>query len=487
MFNDNFKPQAIDQKKLKKLKGHIKLTLTNAKTGEVEKVIEGDNIVTNAVSDLLSTDNYFGLVDFTKLTPVYQKFFSGCLLLKNPFDVDASNNIPRDDDYYIKGNHINPVTAHAGDQVPSDFGDDTTRGYPNDALLVKNKKSLTMAWTWPATHGNGEIASIALTTPLAGNCGTGSTSNAFKASSMYTKIQRNQLTATMSLIGQLDDRVGIDYTFDPSEGHFRINYYKIAFNEVGIYEDLVPEQMYWSNTYLTYFKNCPSAVYSFDQDNKVLWFFGNVRSVSQYSARVYRDRFWYVKLPFKWFDTYWGIDFDNMSTDIVTVDVQNLSSFSLTYRARIPHQMKKIEGGVQDIFYFPTGPEGEATITGIKRLNFQNRSDTSEIILNEPISAFNSGMCGRYDGDLIEVNGRLINGLTGFTCTDPLDGDERHYMIQVNEVACANLFPNRARILLNNYIYTTKFNLKESVMKTSAQQMTLEYTLTEVDDYAPES
>ena len=39
MINDKFEPQKISGRTLPKFKGHVKLTLKDAKTGEVQQVV----------------------------------------------------------------------------------------------------------------------------------------------------------------------------------------------------------------------------------------------------------------------------------------------------------------------------------------------------------------------------------------------------------------------------------------------------------------
>lgn len=476
-MHDFVKPQSIDKKKTKKLKGEVKLTLKNAKTGKVEKVIEGENIVTNAISDLCDSDNYFGLADFTKLMPIYQTFFGGCLLLKRPFE-EVDKKIQRDDDYFIKGSHINPVVAHAGDEMPSDFADDTKRGYPNTALLVKKKNSIKLAWEWSSSLGNGEISSIALCHKDVGNCGTGSTSNAFRALNPYTELQRSTMTTSGStrIVGQLDERTGINYTCE--DGNFTINYYHLAFDKAGLVDTYNPYLLTNTTTFsITYFRNLTTSnvAHAFDNDNKVLWLFTNGSSFNA-------GRFYYTKLPFIWLGSYWGVDFDNWEINYVNLETANLAFFQ--GNRKIPYQKKKIENGTQDIFYFPTG-ENNTYVTGLKRFNMQNQADVSEISFNQGLDryAFDAGMCGKYDGDLLMVNNMVVNGTVGYAATTNFSYNFESSCIQPNSIASASIDHLYGKILLNKFFYSTKFNLKQSVNKTSAQTMVLEYTLSEVDEY----
>ena len=53
MIKDKTYLTGFNQPKLPKLKGHVKITLHNCRTGKNE-VVEGDNIITNAVNDIFA-------------------------------------------------------------------------------------------------------------------------------------------------------------------------------------------------------------------------------------------------------------------------------------------------------------------------------------------------------------------------------------------------------------------------------------------------
>ena len=512
MFKDNFKPQAIGKKKVRKLEGHVKLSLYNAENGELEKVIEGENIVTNAISDLCDSCNYFGSVDFTQLTPIYQKLFGGALLLKNQFPVEE-DKIPRDDDYFIKGD--NPVIAHAGDEVPTDFGDDPSRGMPNTTLQVKKPNSITLSWTWTTTQGNGEIAAVALTHKDTGNAGTGSASNAFAAFDPYQQINRTSLNVSngvnSQVFGMLDDKTGFNFSYSGSDTYiFTFNFISLAMHAAGLKDTKESYNVYSSILSTIYFRKQWAPSYSFDEDTKTLWLFSNCYNYAPYNNRYHKDQITYMKVSFK-YDTdhdRWTIDTDTIDGGTITLDIADLSPINKTMGV-IPHQKKKIEGGLQDVFYFPIGTDywgdsedyvlnsygsGAVDISGLRRLNFQNQADTTKITLNNHCSFVRSGMCGRYDGDLIEFDGRMLKGTVGYNCVNhfPINteshaiiGSTRADFPQMNKIASyvdTNGDPYRW-IVINKMFYSTKFNLKETVNKTSANTMVLEYTLREVFDY----
>lgn len=510
MFKDNFKPQVISKRKVKKLEGHVKLSLYNAESGELEKVIEGENIVTNAISDLCDTSNYLGMVDFTQLTPIYQKLFGGALLLKNQFEV-VDEKIPRDDDYFINGN--NPVIAHAGDLVPSDFGDDPSRGMPNTTLQVKKPNSITLSWTWTTTQGNGEIAAIALTHKDVGNAGTGMASNTFTAFDPYQQINRTNINVANKLnsqvFGVLDDKTGFNFSYDgPDNYTFTFNFISLAMHSAGLKDTKESFNLYATTLSTIYFRNLWAPSYCFDEETKTLWLFSNCYKYSTYQSRYYKNRIKYMKFSFKYDVDRWTVDTTTLDGGTITVDVANLAPINKRVGV-IPHQKKKITGGLQDIFYFPVGTDywgdsedyilnnhgfGAVDISGLKRVNFQNQADTSEITFNDHCLFVRSGMCGKYDGDLIEFDGRMIKGTIGYTCVNhfPINteshaiiGSSRADFPQMNKIASyvdTDGDPYRW-IVLNKMFYSTKFNLKETVNKTSANTMVLEYTLREVFDY----
>ena len=81
MIKDRSSLLRVDGVRFPKLKGHIKLTLHNCRTGKNE-VVEGDNIITNAVRDIFAA-NYLGGIDYSTMLPLWSKWFGGVICYEN--------------------------------------------------------------------------------------------------------------------------------------------------------------------------------------------------------------------------------------------------------------------------------------------------------------------------------------------------------------------------------------------------------------------
>ena len=86
MAKDKTYLTGFNQIKLPKLKGKVKITLHNPTTGKTQ-IVEGENIVTNAVSDIYAR-NFMGAIDYTKTMPLWANWYGGVLCYENAFTVD---------------------------------------------------------------------------------------------------------------------------------------------------------------------------------------------------------------------------------------------------------------------------------------------------------------------------------------------------------------------------------------------------------------
>ena len=140
------------------LKGHTKITLTDVNTGKQE-VIEQDNMVTNAVADLLAK-NWCGLANFSSLLPL-KNLFSGVLCFEGEITEDADGyNPPNSDDC--------DQICHAGDEAHTTA--DVTRGQPNIGEQVVTDTSIKQVWDF-STSVQGEIRTVCLVPGTFGNMG----------------------------------------------------------------------------------------------------------------------------------------------------------------------------------------------------------------------------------------------------------------------------------------------------------------------------
>lgn len=148
-------------------KGKSTIELRNAETGELEQRVEDENMVTNAVYNLINQSN---LIDRTKTTisnismllnPLLQNCFSGLLLFEKSIAEDKNLIFP------LPGNL---TVGHAYD---STVAPDTFLGTINttESKEINNGKGYRYVWDFPTDRGNGTIRSVALTSGSGGLCG----------------------------------------------------------------------------------------------------------------------------------------------------------------------------------------------------------------------------------------------------------------------------------------------------------------------------
>ena len=516
MIKDTYRLNGFNQVKFPKLKGHVKLTLHNCRTGKNE-VYEGDNIITNAVRDIFA-NNYLGAIDYSKLMPLWSNWFGGILCYQNAFDEDPQTNKPYPDDYFPQGDDVNPVTAHAGATVPQDFADDRKRGMPNTASQVFSDGVVKQAWEWGSTQGNGNISALSLTHADVGDCGLGSTSNAFGAFSPFDLIQGSQLPASDAglnnkdnLFARYDDNHGLFFTIGDVGDFYFGRHTSFATKKLTIYVRRLPyfkaglfETMHADDTYQRVFTVETSGAtmyaqpsYYFDIEHKYLWIFYNNTSTCGTTPGDY----------------WWNGTWDNNTVNYFVVDCENEEiidegTIESDTNDLAPLSMPRSVGAgysETDFYvnacivkegnyvYFPTGTiNGEWTsydkyrITGYKKINITNQADQSAITFNTTQNAF---LSATKCGGLIINPGRVVNGGVGYSCNQQLNETNRAFN-DVNKVSflampigVGNQSGTLPRYLAaNKMVNTSKWNLPSSIQKTSSQSMTIEYTLQEVSE-----
>lgn len=145
------------------LKGKTEIELTDVKTGKRER-IESENMVTNAVADILSK-NMCGLANYASLMPL-KKMFGGVLLFGENLTENADN-------YNIPSETTAPCYAWAGDTAHSTAN--PYRGNPNGGETIQTDNSIMFVWDWATNQGNtGDnfIKCVCLTHADMGNMGT---------------------------------------------------------------------------------------------------------------------------------------------------------------------------------------------------------------------------------------------------------------------------------------------------------------------------
>lgn len=143
------------------LKGKAKITLTNTVTGE-QKVVEKENMVTNAVSSILA-NNWCGLAQCGTITPL-KTLYAGVLCFQNTITESADN-------YNPPSEATNPMVAHAGDEPNMTAEQNSSRGSPNTGETTVTDTSVKFVWDFSTNQGNGTINCVCLCPNSLGNLG----------------------------------------------------------------------------------------------------------------------------------------------------------------------------------------------------------------------------------------------------------------------------------------------------------------------------
>ena len=496
---DRYRPDLLGQVNMPKLKGHVKVTLHNCKTGKNE-VVEGDNIITHAIRDIFAR-NYLGGIDYSKCLPLYQKWFGGILLYDTAHTIDADN-------YYPQAGH--GLVAHAGDQAPGTatiIAEDYTRGMPLN--IATRDGEVAMTWEWGSEQGNGTIRSLSLSHKDTGNCGLGNSSSAFQSFVPFDAIQGSHVPNINSaiqgaddLVAQYDDDHGLmfyigddgDFVYE----HTRFSTNKVtvyirpmAYTKAGLYETLNATKTFerkFTVTTTATFYNEPS--FYFDYANKKLWIFTNLTSVNTFSSTTIY---------------YEVIDCVNETIDshgTITSDTSNLAPLSMdknpgsgwNYEASVPRFANIPFDGTY--FYFPTtsgaswGDGNQASsrfnVNGLKKIKFSNQADQSQVSYNETQGQFRFS---HVAGGLIVSSGILVNGSNGYKCGTFVNDTEAVPVLTMHEpskvsslatyLGAKNNTSSTARsIMALKTVNTSLYNLDSAVVKNSSKSMQVEYTLT---------
>lgn len=506
MVKDKYELNGFNQVKLPKLKGHIKLTLHNVHNGKNE-VYEGENIVTNAIRDIMA-NNYLGAVNYSTLFPLWSNWYGGVLLYQNahPTIEVGGEQVLDPDNYYPKSQIDNPLTAHAGGtSIPAEHDDDLKRGSPTVAAFQPTPNSIKQVWEWSTTHGNGAISAISLTHKDTGDAGLGSNTWAFQNFNPFVQVQNladyvydmqyHTVAAQYDDANELWFAIGNDLEWADARtgGHsgsgrqvfstdvVTIYIRKFPFFKAGLYQTLVPDVTYQKAITLTMpFTLYAMPCYYFDYANKKLWLFTNLTGANQA----------FSKTTIKWIRIDLS-DLEDVSVEAngtITSDTSNLAPLGYGDNTDNYSRGRSVFSAILfdgTYFYFPTG-NAEA-FTGYQKINFSDQSDQSTIVFNT--TSYNT-VSPAYCGGLTVGINRVTNGLTGYTCANSLPMPPEVYTwlnAQPNKPICFYNWVDPYRttsqrvIVANKMLNTTLFNLPNSVQKSASQAMTVEYTLTEVE------
>ncbi len=524
MAKDKMYLNGFDTLKAPKLKGKVKITLHNPTTGKSE-IIEGENIVTNAVRDMY-LNNVMGGIDYSKTMPLWSNWFGGVLCFENAFTVDQQTGEPDPDDYFIQGEGVNSCVGHAGGTViPTDHDDDLLRGSPTSSAFQYSEDSVKQVWEWLPSHGNSNktISALALTHKDTGDAGVGTPYYAFQNFSPFALIQGSQLPASnVSLravdnsFAMYDDNHSIWFHIgEPSQYQsgrqssfetkkLTVIIRKLPYTKVGLYETFHSRSDYsrsftvettGNNMYLQ-----PS--YHFDYATKYLWIFYNNTSTAGSSQPHWWNGTWDKDDV-----SYFVVDCENetiVDEGTIHSDTSNLTP--LSYVETVGAGSSSTDNTINaqlvkdgNYVYFPTGTvESDWTnasyyhTTGYKKINISSQADQTSIPFNATQDYFKSAI---KKGGLIINSGRVVNNNIGYTCNSQFQASTSAYFSgvwayqQLNKVSTLvmPIGSSTSSGTMSRYIavpkllMTTKWNLPTPVQKTASQAMSIEYTLTETD------
>ena len=528
MIKDTYRLEDVNTPKVPKLKGHLKITLRNVHNGKTE-VVEGDNIVTNAVRDILA-NNYFGQVDYNKFFPLWSNWYGGVLLYENAHPTVTVDNeeVLDPDNYYPQADSVNHLVAHAGGTtIDASHDDDLRRGNPTSAAFEYGNNSVKQVWEWGTTHGNGTISAISLTHKDTGDAGLGSNTYAFQNFSPMVSVAFSSfpsgsysLGGADNILAQYDDNHGLYFHIgdvneyyaghiDFSTAKITVEIKRLAFLKAGLYDRTNALNDYKTTvtvtTSVTFYAN-PS--YYFDYETKRLWLFTNITSLgdrgvtSSYSTSVIN---------------YTVIDLSDLSDvseythGTITSDVSKLAP--LAWGVNTTSNWNASRRWFYNIcksgnyFYFPTTNGVTATnqtaysgvfnmnCTGWQKINITSQADQATVANISAKAIYTPPMsCG----GLVVCSGRVANGSVGYTCATQFpeydgtagEGIKRTMIVQCNPnrpISYATFIGNEEAstqtryIMANKMLNTTLYNLPTPIQKGASQAMTVEYSISEVE------
>lgn len=531
LLKDDFNHNDIGSFKVPNLKGHVKITVKNA-DGTIAKEVEGDNIVTNAVKDIIKND-YLGALDPSTITPLWRKWYGGILLYERTHD----NLDP--DDYYIRNSYTMSMTAHAGHDNPDDLNDDFARGFYDTSQEVITEHSVKQVWNWGPDAGNIYLQSVSLCNESLGNVGTGYMSQMGNFPTAFKSFFPFEILSTRipsfvagidvpdNIIAMLDDNHGIWFTMGQPgeyqnmnsrfETHYLTIYIKrLALRKVGLYDCATANSEFVDSFTIDLIDNiyCQPA-YAFV--GGYLWIFSNITGIGGTGDG---DDLTYDGQHMHW----WKIDVTNkVLVDSGTWTNQMYPTYALGpccieargwYNALAP-----VSVGTRSIFtnipyvkdytnsfqfYFPCcdNPVSHATapafnVVGTIAYSTLYNSFTIHSTYNEKQYEFMNSMSSDTYPSVIVMPGRVQNANNFITCqADPLWVDNRDVYITkacswafttpykpssyVVPIGAAFNWEAPRYLVANKFLNTTKFNLPTQITKMNNQSMTIEYTLTEI-------
>lgn len=477
-LSDEHKKLIVIGKDYPKIKGTAKLKLHNPTTGKTE-VYERHNDPTNALKDIFS-GNFGGLVNYENFADLYKTWLGGVLVFSNPLDVSSQGFA---DDYGIPARTDNACIAHAGQTTYTDQADDLTRGNPDSTGTVLQSGSTKLVWEWGTSAGNGTISSLGLTHTDTGSYGCGVASAAQKLLNPFADI--GCISKSYAYGNDAAAVLGID-------GNTAYNIYFTDNTTVKIYRTPVNNNKFklqgGSLAPLTDYKTVITATlpnsyaldekggfyYHFDFTNNQVILFGVPTSGG---TTLYKDVI--------------SLTDGSVTHSSITVTGANLWKFRyaapLSGSIYFTVPVKAIVYNNHILVYGYTDNANQPN--KIFSINLSNVSDITEIDTTDYSRLYNGHSSGRISekfamlGGIIVHDSFLINGNKTFELAQNSAGGGTNYNYGTPDKISSPVFGINGSLNVAaacKLYLATKWNLETAVTKTSAQSMTIEYTLTEV-------
>lgn len=484
-MNDFIHAEKFNHIRLPRFKGHVKIRLYNPNTWKQE-IIEGDNMITNALADIFAS-NYCGALNYRNLLPLYSNMLGGVLCFNQNLDISSEGAA---DDYFIPDEGVNGLIAHAGQTTFSDQSDDVKRGNPLSTSQVVTDGVITNAWEWGSAGGNGEIRSIALTHTDVGDAGLGSSSSAFQALNPVINANFNgysnknaMWTHTQSYNDNMVFFVGVDgygYRFNASGNTITLIKIPLAYAQTGLVAehpfvdgDLIATKTITTDTNYSSGYN-PS--YCYVAETNRLWVFYSTSAGKTVKVEEINLADWGTQ---DWHATNHDNAFNNLDTNVLPC-----------YNGHPSQQLSYSNGSV----YFPKPYTGTGMLVrGFLRVNLTNTADQSDLTAN--VNPFGGVFPTSSAHKVIVGNQFVINNNVLYPCTASEDiggtgiNNVSRYQTLDQKIGLANLcsyyrYNNAADqsyyVAVSKFYLGTKYNLPTPVTKSNSQNMVITYTLTEV-------
>lgn len=471
IISDKFKTLDSKGRDFPLLKGDVKITLKNVHNGKTE-VIEGHNAPTNALNAIFD-GNYGGLLNYNNFANLYETWLGGVLVFASALDSSEPSN------YGVPSSNTNAITAHAGRTPFTDQSDDITRGNPDSTGTVLTSSSTKLVWEWGTSAGNGTIAALGLTHSDTGSYGCGVNSVAQKSLDTFANV--GAISKSYSLGDNANAPLAIN-------GNLAYGFYMVSASVIDIFITPINN----SKFKLQGGSLEPLAAYT----TKITATVPTV-SFTRQGQLYYHFDFTAGTL------TIWRVPTEGGTTllqDVISLSDGSVTSTSITVTGATLWAFR-IYGGFFDTpikaivnngFLYVYGYTDNSTRPNkMYKIEISTPANISEV----DTSAFNefyypSSTWNGIQNERITTLGGLIIHDNFIINNDKTFGTNPKYLTYNNNIAfadygsiispCFGINVDYNIISVCKLYLATKYNLQAPVTKTSAQSLTVEYTLTEV-------